>query len=101
MRTQAKSGRGTRSKDIVPASIAATPADPRVKLARRCITEAELEVMRVQLRLRNLKSNGMATADAEGALSQCNMKLLQLRNHYDIVSNLLSPSVQRSKRFDY
>ena len=35
---------------------------------------------------------GLDTADAEGALSQSNMKLLQMRNHYEIVDNLLSPS---------
>ena len=101
MHTQAKTGRTSRQRATVPATIAATPADPRVSLARRCITEAELDVMRVQIRLQNLKSNGLATADAETVLSQCNLKLLQLRNHYDIMTNLLSPSLQRSKRSGY
>jgi hypothetical protein len=101
MRTRANREPTSRRKTMVSPEIAATPADPRIELARRCITEAELEMIRVQIRLRNLKSNGLATADAEGMLSQCNMKLVQLRNHYDIVTNLLSPPLQRSKRSDY
>ena len=91
MRAQAKSGRVTQPKAVVDRWNAATP-DPRADLARRCIIEAELDVMRGQTRLRNLKSMGLDTADAEGALSQSNMKLLQMRNHYEIVDNLLSPS---------
>ena len=91
MRAQAKSGRVTQPKAVVDRWNAATP-DPRADLARRCIIEAELDVMRGQTRLRNLKSMGLDTADAEGALSQSNMKLLQMRNHYEIVANLLSPS---------
>ena len=91
MRARAKAGRVTQPKAVVDRWNAVTP-DPRADLARRCIIEAELDVMRGQTRLRNLKSMGLDTADAEGALSQSNMKLLQMRNHYEIVDNLLSPS---------
>lgn len=91
MGTRAKAGRITRPKPVVVKWNAVTH-DPRADLARRCITEAELDVIRDQTRLRNLKSIGLNTADAEGALSRSSVKLLQMRNHYEIVANLLSPS---------
>ena len=41
------------------------------------------------------------SADSPAKLGGGRETLLQLRNHYDIVTNLLSPSLQHSKRSDY
>lgn len=81
---------------VDPLQALETPAsDPRIQLTRDKIAEAEMRVAHQQRELQRLRALGLPTEEAEKILDTFNMTLLQMRNHHDILSVLLSPPQRR------
>lgn len=67
----------------------------RLQKALDCVADAEMRVAAQQRLIRRLARRGMPTSEAEGLLKTFNMSLMQMRNHLDLLQNLLSPPVRR------
>jgi hypothetical protein len=78
-----------RSNRTVKARTAASEV-ARISHARQQVAEAEIQVTRILHLLKQLNASGSPTQDAEARLAESNMKLLQYRNHFDIISMLSS-----------
>lgn len=71
-----------------------TGNDP-LRLAERYITEHEIRVMRQKQAIEGLKRADRPTADAERVLKMLEVNLLKLRNHQNIMRELIDEGSQQ------
>ena len=74
--------------------------DRRLKLARDKVAAAEMQVASQQREIVRLKKAGLPTENAQRLFNTLSFTLLQLRNHYEIFANLISPSPPRRTKLD-
>jgi hypothetical protein len=67
----------------------------RHRRALDCVADAEMRVASQQRLIRRLARRGLPTGEAEELLKTFNMSLMQMRNHLDLLQNLLSQPVGR------
>ena len=73
--------------------------DSRLDLVRSCIADAERNVATQQGVVQDLERQGVPAKEAHDELARRNFQLLQVRNHGDILSVLLSlPPSGRTRR---
>ena len=56
-----------------------------------------MKVTRQQRKIARLETAGLAKEDAQSVLRALSLSLLQMRNHHDILENLISPPLRRTR----
>ena len=66
-------------------------------LGQRFIVESELRIVRQRQMIERMRRKGQPTEQAEAALKGFEASLLQLRNHVDVMDELMRPADYAAK----